>query len=128
MITIQKIVVHFLVFAFLFGIVKNTVITSVYNYDQELFISLFCENTDKPEMHCDGKCAMAKMQKEQKEDDAHKTLSKLQVETIALVQAFNFEACYSFFTSEESIHLLPTYSNNYSFEYADLTAKPPTSF
>ncbi len=27
-----------------------------YEYNQEVFVRLFCENQDKPELHCNGQC------------------------------------------------------------------------
>lgn len=40
----------------------------VYELDQQLFIELFCENTDKPEMHCNGSCMLSKMNEQEPSD------------------------------------------------------------
>lgn len=31
-----------------------------YLLDKETYIELFCENREKPELHCDGKCSLNK--------------------------------------------------------------------
>lgn len=55
---------------------------SIYDYDKELFISLFCENIDRPEFNCDGKCYLAKVQQEKNDEDAANRLKQLQTEII----------------------------------------------
>ncbi len=37
----------------------------MYEYKTELFVSLFCENKNHPQLHCNGHCRFAKMQNEE---------------------------------------------------------------
>lgn len=40
-----------------------------YSIDREDFIERLCENKDKPELKCDGKCMLAKMLQAQTDED-----------------------------------------------------------
>lgn len=40
-----------------------------YSIDREGFIERLCENKDKPELKCDGKCMLAKMLQAQTDED-----------------------------------------------------------
>lgn len=55
-------------YIFLFTMVLRTLYAqfhyAFYLIDSETYIELFCENQDKPEMHCDGKCSLSKATKE----------------------------------------------------------------
>ncbi|MCO5258773.1 MAG: hypothetical protein M9916_01395 [Crocinitomicaceae bacterium] len=123
--TIQKIVVHFLILSFFFGIVKNTVVSSIYNCNKDLFVTLFCENQDNPEMHCDGKCAISKMEKEKHDEETNNTLKKLQIEIIALVQTIDLQDYLKCKFTEQKQEIIPSYSNCYSFESTISSLKPP---
>ncbi|MGJ1423788.1 hypothetical protein ACR79B_07350 [Sphingobacterium spiritivorum] len=59
---------------------RNNLLYVIYEYDTALFISMFCENKNKPQLKCNGKCKLAKMLKEQKEEEATKVLKQLQSE------------------------------------------------
>jgi hypothetical protein len=74
----------------LIGTMKNSAMYLLYEYDVNLFISLCCENKARPQLHCNGKCKLAKMQKEQQEDDAAKTLKQLQADSL-----FSFQLTYT---------------------------------
>lgn len=39
----------------------NLLLTTFYYVDKELFIEKFCENIDKPELECNGKCKLKKI-------------------------------------------------------------------
>lgn len=53
----QKIVFSFFLISVLFWNTIYISLTYTYYYaDQSGFIELFCENVDKPEMQCNGKC------------------------------------------------------------------------
>lgn len=48
-----------------FGI---NVLYGLYNWDQDLFVELFCVNQDKPELECDGSCMLSKLDHQQTQD------------------------------------------------------------
>jgi hypothetical protein len=63
----------------LFGIVLQTlsvmVIYAGYEMNKEYITQKFCENKDKPMMHCNGKCHMAKEIKKAASEDSKKPSS-----------------------------------------------------
>lgn len=109
------------------SILKSTVIMTVYNLDKDAFVTLFCENTDKPQMHCDGKCALSKVQDEQQETDVTKTLKKVQLEVINIVQLLDFELFLNISSTESNKQPLPSYDGLYYFELQNATFRPPIS-
>lgn len=38
----------------------NSFVTAVYQANYDYYAEVLCENKDKPELHCDGKCYFAK--------------------------------------------------------------------
>ena len=64
----------------LISIMKNPVLYTIYEYDTNLFITMFCENKDRPQLECEGKCYLSKIQKEQNKKDATNVLKQLQTE------------------------------------------------
>ncbi len=104
---------------------KNAVLYAIYEYDTETFIAMFCENKYRPQMKCDGKCKLAKMQKEQNEKEASDTLKQMQTETVCNtpVSAFSIDnnILFSFCKNIQGIY----YDQSYSFLYAAELVKPP---
>ncbi|MDM1408562.1 MULTISPECIES: hypothetical protein [Myroides] len=58
-------------YIFLFTLVFRTFYAqfhyAFYLLDTERYIELFCENQEKPELHCNGKCSLNKASKEASE-------------------------------------------------------------
>ncbi len=48
---------------------KTASVMSYYALFTDDFVERFCENTARPEMHCDGKCALSKMLLQEAGDD-----------------------------------------------------------
>ncbi len=38
----------------------NSIVTAIYQVNYDYYAQELCENQDKPELHCDGKCYFAK--------------------------------------------------------------------
>lgn len=103
---------------------KNNILYLVYDYNTDLFVSMFCENKDRPQMNCDGKCQLAKIQKEERKKDAENTLKQLEhffynnAKVLALdSQAINFSEHYS---------KTPFSPQHYSFSPILRLIKPPS--
>lgn len=60
--------------------VKNTALLSLYELNQDLFISILCENKSKPNLKCNGKCQLSKISSEQQQEQAAKVLNQLQAD------------------------------------------------
>lgn len=49
-----------LITVLLFSQWYNSIVTIVYEINQDYYIEVLCENKSKPELHCDGQCYFAK--------------------------------------------------------------------
>lgn len=123
--TLSKIASIFFLVMMLAGIVKNTVLCTLYDYNKSLFIELFCVNKNRPELKCDGQCAWAKMQQEQSDKEASSALKQLQMEvgvyTIAPIFSIDIQA------PAETQSDKPCTSGHqlYTFLYMTRLVKPP---
>lgn len=57
-----------------------------YQINKEYITRVLCENRDKPQLHCNGKCYLAKKLKEQKDKQDQQTSE--QVQNIPVLQLF----------------------------------------
>ncbi len=104
---------------------KNAVVYSIYEYDKTLFISLFCENKNRSQLKCNGKCYLAKMQKEQDKKDAADLLKQFQTEIVyynSALPVYHLSDAPSFCAKEEPIAY---YNKRYSFLFTSHPVKPP---
>jgi hypothetical protein len=107
---------------------RNNLLYVLYEYDTELFISMFCENKSRPQLHCNGKCKLAKMLKEQKEEEAAKVLKQLQSEVFCYSQPiFAYPSRPEKFEEVKRKHPLSNQSL-YSFLFTMRNDKPPEYF
>lgn len=75
----NKVIQNSLLFLILVSIVffnsKTTILQFEYSFFNESFTAQFCENKAKPELKCNGKCYLKKIDKEQNNQDSSKKLS-----------------------------------------------------
>ncbi|OJV12608.1 MAG: hypothetical protein BGO21_02355 [Dyadobacter sp. 50-39] len=57
-----------------------------YKVNKEYITRVLCQNRDKPQLHCDGKCYLAKKLKEQQQKQDQQTSDR--VESIPMLQLF----------------------------------------
>ncbi|ACT93462.1 hypothetical protein [Dyadobacter fermentans] len=57
-----------------------------YNVNKEYITRVLCQNRDKPQLHCNGKCYLAKKLKEQQKKQDQQTSSR--VESIPVLHLF----------------------------------------
>jgi len=96
----------------------------LFECDRDLFISMFCENIDRPELKCNGQCAMAKMEKEQREEEAANRLKQLQTETVV----FSCHKSIPLISNTiVTVRFIPQsyYSDLYTFLHCKQINKPP---
>ncbi|AXG69823.1 hypothetical protein KORDIASMS9_02051 [Kordia sp. SMS9] len=60
--------------------IKTALVYSYYFVNPDNFIALFCENTDKPELECDGKCYLKKVSLNQLETTQNDNLPKVNID------------------------------------------------
>ncbi len=49
-----------LILVIMFSQMYNSFVTAVYEVNYDYYVNELCENKDRPELHCDGKCYFAK--------------------------------------------------------------------
>lgn len=95
-----------------------------YLIDSETYIELFCENQDKPEMHCDGKCSLSKATKEtsDKQDKIREQITSLSFPDFISTEKLTLE----FITIERLKNKkIIAQQSLYSFLYLDKCKHPP---
>ncbi|HLU16703.1 MAG TPA: hypothetical protein VKZ76_01505 [Edaphocola sp.] len=104
--------------------IKNPVLSTLYQCDQQLFISYFCKNKAKPEMQCNGKCFWSENGGSESNEAALTLLKLLQAETVwCPLQSICVHAI-SLFVSEPLAHQ-SYYSDNYRFSFIQQCFHPP---
>lgn len=84
------------------------VIEADYFLNKSYIAKVLCINKEKPRMHCNGKCYLAKqLKEEQKKEQQAPVTKKAKIE----VQLFNLSKAMqlSTFASDNSIEYMPTY-------------------
>lgn len=98
---------------------------SLYEVNQDLFITLLCENKARPSLKCNGHCQLAKIAKEEQKENAEQVLSSLQTDIFFYHQNINFSGLTNPNTdSTQEYTLAPNHIYHYLF-YTD-NDKPPT--
>lgn len=106
------------------GIMKNSLLYILYDFDSTLFVSMFCENKNRPQLHCNGKCQLAKMLKEKEQEDASNILKQLQKSNLIAFNDNNLLYERKFSTLNNSKHPVE-HQSNYCFSYFSKKYKPP---
>ena len=79
-------------------------------------IENFCENTDKPEMHCDGKCHLTKQIQADSEQKSETPAAENEIMTFVLsieeTSSFEFKLFESEFAQANSLYLEGNCSNH----------------
>lgn len=89
----------------------------------ENFIETLCENKDRPELHCDGKCVLSQMMsQEDREKSNGINLDFLKIPTVFFLHAPVQVELRPVFIPR---HSYPAYSNHYHFRLMDRILHPP---
>ena len=107
------------------SIVKNPVLSAIYTYDTDLFVSAFCENQERPQLKCNGRCMLAKMQNEQSEKDASNMLKQLQAEMVYCNYNSSSYVYGLVFSIDKNIDSDSYVDQIYSFQYISYLVDPP---
>lgn len=108
----------------LLGMMKTTILYTLYDYNRATFIEMFCLNKDRPQFNCDGKCKLAEMQKEENEKRAHDLLKQLQLDVVYFspIKPVNLTGNQLLCLSAK----MPfSYGPDYSFLFTSRSVKPP---
>ena len=87
------------------------------------FIESYCENTDKPELECDGKCFLSDMLDKNETDTPKNANVFLENELIFTTHFFETDFVLDF----SDLQIQPTYfyTSLYKFQYLKSSFKPP---
>jgi hypothetical protein len=110
--TMKRVTAIFFVFIFLLQLAVSFSYVVWYEVNKTYVATELCENTDKPELHCDGKCYLKKKLSPAKEDST----KKQSTDTISFQLFFfndvadisfysGFDVLESGFLSKETIHI-----------------------
>lgn len=93
-----------------------------YSVDREGFIEALCENTDKPELKCEGKCMLSQMLVTQDDD------KELPMPLIGWEQTLFFIkdlSSYSVLFIGQNHKAYFHYTITYSYKFSGISHKPP---
>jgi hypothetical protein len=108
--------------ATLFYNLRFTYLVSFYTFNNQSFTELYCENQDKPEMECNGKCAITKASKDINQEKNDLTLNSFQKEITFYV---DFSMPVENFSVKTTHFPNYRYLNDYSFLFTSQIAHPP---
>ena len=95
-----------------------------YAVNKNFIASALCENKDKPMMHCDGKCHLAKeIKKTAKEESKNQTNRTLQEDFVVICPDVSKNINENLHANVSGINSL--YNDNYYFQNISLPYHPP---
>ena len=102
---------------------KTASVLSYYALFTDDFVERFCENTARPEMKCDGKCALSKMLLQETEDEKTPVnIDWLKTETILFVAPL---ISFDFLKLPQTELNELQYSVLYDFHFSERINHPP---
>jgi hypothetical protein len=111
-----------MVFLLVFKSIVNLFLTTFYYADRDFFVENFCENTDKPELKCNGKCQLKKIAKETHNED-NTTYFSYDVKQLKFITESSIDI--RFFTPFKIQKHTFFYSENYQFALNYFIDHPP---
>lgn len=94
-----------------------------YLIDNSTFTELFCVNQDKPELKCNGKCELSKLNKEKSSPEKPSHLDFLHREVLLFLSPLEKTSFFTF--SEVKKHPL-FYLNSYTYQFSKSITHPPS--
>jgi hypothetical protein len=102
---------------------KASLTYAYYNLDPVGFIAALCENTDKPELQCNGKCQLMKVaQSQDKKENTPENIVDFKELILYPSPAISFELLRKIYVKKE---LISSYINLYSFNNSNNCFHPP---
>ena len=96
---------------------------SFYLVDNSSFTELFCVNQDKPEMECNGKCELSKLNEDSTTKEKPSQLDFLQRQVVLFINPVENLSVFQF-TDEPETAI--AYLNNYEYQHAQRITHPPS--
>ncbi|MDF0707191.1 hypothetical protein [Flagellimonas okinawensis] len=92
-----------------------------YSLDREGFIEQLCENKDKPELNCNGKCMLMQMLSAQAEDDEPMPVIGWEEVLVFFIDMLAYNLPVGMEENKETFH----YAEAYDYRFCDTLIKPP---
>ncbi len=94
-----------------------------YYTNQDFFAAVFCENKEKPQLQCKGKCYLNKQLKEKEEKESKEKTTLKGIESLVYIPSILSAISHTNFTTETDF---PFYrSEKYSFLFSKNCFRPP---
>lgn len=121
---LKKIVISIITYVLLLNIFSTYFMLGLYTVQKDIFVELMCENKNRPELDCDGKCSLSKLIQQENEKNTKSTvLNLMQFEWLGFSDFdFEFETECTFLTHEPNF----SFSNLYSFIFYNDWLQPPS--
>lgn len=104
--------------------VGSSLIYGLYAVDKELFVEMFCENKDNPELHCDGTCVLSKLSNySNQQQDKPIVLAVFQIEISGY---FHYDFDFTTVFEETLTQHQFFYKNNYRHTVIQENFRPPS--
>lgn len=112
-------------FLLLGSVLRVPLTYSYYWLDQAGFIEQLCENKDRPELNCDGKCYLSQMLRAQAAEEENKALPVLEWQELNLL--FSGAVSLKMAPFDGFKPLAAHCPDTYSYQYAPQIFHPPVS-
>ncbi|WP_310590593.1 hypothetical protein [Dyadobacter sp. 3J3] len=86
-----------------------------FNLNRDYIAKILCENRDKPKLHCNGKCYLAKILKQQQDKQNKETTERVQ--NLPILQLFSNQIPVFDFTDEAIPDLLLRNNFRYRLQF-----------
>lgn len=107
----------------LFNSIKSGFMISFYLVDNSSFTELFCVNQDKPEMECNGKCELSKLNEDSTTKEKPSNLDFLQRQLVLFFNPLQRLEVLQFFEEKKPAI---AYLNNYKYQHIQRITHPPS--
>ncbi len=74
---------------------KSAILMTYYSLFTENFIENFCENKDRPELNCDGKCFLSKMLKKGDQQEKQRESIAISIAQLEYIMPNDHQAYFS---------------------------------
>ncbi|MCB9034302.1 MAG: hypothetical protein H6553_10725 [Chitinophagales bacterium] len=108
---------------------QKVLIVGFYQLNKTYITKVYCENKDKPEMHCDGQCHLEKTLEKntkQKDSDENGILNRVAEEITALNNDFSIQPIV--YQRKVYKNIFKEYKFYYHFSFENHLLKPPQHF
>ena len=92
-----------------------------YSLDREGFIEQLCENKDKPELNCNGKCMLMQMLRAQAEDDEPMPVIGWEEVLVFFMDLPDYNLPNDTGATTNTFY----YKDSYSYSFSSTLIKPP---